>query len=156
MAHLREQFLTRLSGTTLASLTTTGTRVEVARTAPLAQDASATLLIDLGAEQIRPAEILRGRARIVERELEVIIRGAVKAVAPSAGSSYLTALNAIALEVETAIGNDQSLGSLCKSVQLTAIDEPELEGAGEKTVAVVTLHFNILYLTALNAPQTPR
>lgn len=149
--HLREQFLTRLSGTTLTNLSTTSTRVYVARTTPLAVDASASLLIDLGGEQIRPAEILHGRSRVIERELELIVRGMVKSV-----SGYLTTLNAIALEVETAIAGDQSLGGLCKSVQPTAIDEPQFEGAGEKTVAILTMHFSINYLTALNAPQTPR
>lgn len=149
--HLREQFLTRLSGTTLTGLTTTGTRVYAARATALGADDSASLLIDLGAEEITPTEIFRVRQRTLERSLELIVRGAVKAV-----SGYLTTLNAIALEVETAIAGDQTLGGLCKSVQITAIDEPEIEGQGEKTVAVVTLRFSINYFTALNAPQTPR
>lgn len=146
--HLRQQFLDRLQNSTLANLATTGTRVEVGRATPLAADASATLLIDLGAEQIEPKEILRARQRLEERTLELIVRGAVK------GSGYLATLNAIAYDVEVAIAGDQSLGGLSKYVQLVAIDEPEIEGQGEKTVAVMAMHFHIYYATKLNAPQT--
>lgn len=148
--HLRQQFLDRLSGTTLNNLTTTGTRVDVGRATPLAADASATLLLDLGPEQIVPQEILRARQRIQERTLELIVRAAFK------GSSYIATLNTILKEVEVAIAGDQSLGGLCKYVQIVSIEEPDIEGQGEKTVAVMAMHFHIVYVTALNAPQTPR
>lgn len=151
MSHLRQQFLDRLSTATLLNLTSTGTRVSVARTTPITQDAQPTLLIDLGPEQAEIAEILHGRNRVLSRSLELVVRGALKAV-----SGWMSSLNAIALEVETAIAGDQTLGGLCKYVQLVAIDEPELEGQGEKTVAVITLRFNINYHAALNAPGTPR
>jgi hypothetical protein len=149
--HLRQQFLTRLATATLASLTTTGTRVEVGRVRALPADAQPTLLLDLGPEQISAAEILSGRNRIVERALEIIVRGAVKV-----STSYLETLNAIALEVETAIAGDQSLGGLSKAVQLSSIDEPELDGSGDKITAFITLRFNVLYAAALNAPETAR
>jgi hypothetical protein len=79
-----------------------------------------------------------------------MVRGMVKAV-----SGYLDTLNAIALEVETAIAGDQSLGGITKSVQLTAIDEPDIEGQGEKTVAVMTMHFPSTTSRRSTRPRPP-
>jgi hypothetical protein len=149
--HLRQQFLNRLAGTTLLNLATTGTRVLVGRVTPLAADASPTLLLGLGPEEINPDEILKARQRVLDRTLDLIVRGAVKVT-----TNFVETLNAMVFEVETAIAGDQTLGGLAKSVQITAIEEPEIEGQGEKTVAVVTMHFNINYFTALNAPDIPR
>lgn len=149
--HLRQQFLDRLSGTTLLNLTTTGTRVYVGRITPLSQDASPSLLLDLGEESTELAEILHGRQAVLDRSLELIVHGAVKAV-----SGYIATLNTIALEVEVAIAGDQSLGGLCKYVRLAGIGEPILEGQGEKPVALMSMRFIVRYMAALNAPQTPR
>jgi hypothetical protein len=68
VSHLRKQIRDRLSGTTLASLTTTGTRVYVGRATPLAVDASPSLLIDSApSRSSRPRSCAAASARSTAR-----------------------------------------------------------------------------------------
>lgn len=151
--HLRKQIRAAVVASgVLGNLTTTGTRVLQGRTTPLAADAQPTLLVDLGEEQIETSAIgASARARMLKRELELIVRGAVKAA-----SGYLDTLDAIALEVETAIANNSTLGGLAKTIRPAGMDTPELDGQGEKTVAILNMRFIVEYYTTQNAPQTPR
>ena len=146
--HLRKQLRDAFAAA-VTGLTTTGSRVYTGRTSALAADASPSLLIDMGAEDIVPEGILAGRQRTTQRTLEILARAAVKQ-----NTGYLDTLDTIALEVEHAIAANQSLGGLSKSVQLAAIDEPDLEGQAEKNIAVMALHFNVTYYATLAAPQT--
>jgi len=148
--HLRKQIRAAIV-TACTGLTTTGTRVYAGRATPLPEGSDPALLIDMGAESIATSS-LGGASRLQERTLEIVIQGAVKTVQ----STYLDTLDAIALEVEQALAGVQTLGGLSKWIQPRAIDEPEIEGGGEKTVAVMAMHFDVLYYTALNAPQTAR
>jgi hypothetical protein len=151
MAHLRKQIRDAVV-TTLTGLSTTASRVYSGRATPLAVDASPSLLIDVGAEQIVTSSMGAGaRNRLLERTLEIEVRAMVKAV-----SGYLDTLDAIVLEVEQALAAEQSLDGLAKSVQPAGYDAPEIDGQGEKTVAELTLRFNVTYYAALNAPDTPR
>lgn len=150
MSHLRTQIRSAVV-TALTNLSSTGTRVYSGRVDPLAADASASLLVDVGEEQIETVSIGGSRNRILDRRLEVIIRAGVKA-----GSGYLDTLDQIALEVEQALAANQSLGGVAKYVQPTGIEAPELDGQGEKTVAFLTMRFSVAYMAALNAPQTAR
>lgn len=157
MSHLRTQIRDAVAKPSSASgvlygLTTTQTRVYVGRTDPLPVDNGASLLVDVGEEQVETVAIGgAARARILERRLELVVRAGVKAV-----SGYLDTLDQIALEVEQALAGQQSLGQLCKAVQPIGFDAPEIDGQGEKTVAFLTMRFTVTYMAALNAPQTPR
>lgn len=144
---IRDAFVTALTG-----LSTTGNRVEVGRATPIAADAQPTLLVDVGGEAIVNSSVLARASRIQERTLEVVVRAAVK----TAAGTYLDDLDQIAKEVEIALAGAQTLGGLCKSIQPRDFDEPEIDGTGNKTVAVMAMHFDVLYFAALNAPDTPR
>lgn len=141
--HLRKQ-IRAAAVTALTNLTSTGVRVYEGRVNPLPTEL-ASLLVDLGGERI-DAATRNGAARVNERNLELEVRAIVK------GTGYLASLDAIVLEVETAIAANQSLGGLAKWVQPTEYDRPEIDGGGEKTVAVQTMRFQITYYAALNAP----
>lgn len=151
MAHLRTQIRSAAKGY-LTGLATTGARVYEGRATPVAADSSPVLLVDLGQEVIATEALgAAARARILQRSLELVVRAGVKAV-----SGYLATLDQIALEVEQALAAQQSLGGLAKSVQPSSYEEPEIDGQGEKTVAVLTMRFTVTYYAALNAPETPR
>ena len=141
--HVRKQ-LRDAAVTALTNLTSTSGRVYEGRANPLPTEL-ASLLVDIGGERIE-ASSRGGAGRINQRDLELEVRAIVK------GTGYLASLDAIVLEVETAIAANQSLGGLAKWVQPTEYDRPEIDGSGEKTVAVQTMRFQITYYAALNAP----
>lgn len=141
--HVRKQ-IRAAAVTALTNLTTTSGRVYEGRAHSLPSE-SASLLVDVGGERIESASAF-GAARVMQRELELEVRGVVK------GTGYLATLDAIVLEVENAFAADQSLGGLAKWVQPAEYERPEIEGSGEKTVAVQTMRFNVTYFAALNAP----
>lgn len=149
--HLRTQ-IRAAALACLTGLTTTGTRAYEGRSTPLPADASPSLLIDVGEEQVATSSMGgAARNRILQRSLMLEVRAAVKST-----GGYLDTLDQIALEVEQTFGTQQSLGGLAKSVQLSGIDAPEIDGQGEKTVAYLTMRFEVEYYASLSAPQTPR
>lgn len=141
--HVRKQ-LRAAAAMVLNNLTTTGSRVYQGRTNALPTE-QASLLVDVGGEQVSPIT-LSGSGRVNQRELELEVRAIVK------GTGYLDTLDAIVLEVESALAANESLGGLAKTVQPTEYDRPDLDGTGDKTVAVQLMRFRITYYAALNAP----
>lgn len=148
--HLRK----RIRGaviTACTGLATTGSRVYAGRVDPLPDTQGATLLVDMGPEEI-VASSLGGAGRLLERRLGLVLRAMVKTHA----ATYLDTLDQIAKEVEVALAADQTLGGLVKWVQPESMEEPELDGQGDKVVASLVMRFACFYYAALNAPDTPR
>ena len=87
--------------------------------------------------------------RKVERTLMLKAEICVKQV-----SGYEDTADEIAKDVEIAIAGDNTLGGLCKHIQLTGT-VTELAGEGERPIARTTLSFEVYYITALDAPDTP-
>jgi hypothetical protein len=142
--HVRQQIREQV-GTTLTGLTTTGSRVYQSRVYPLQVDLSPTLLIYTKSEVSEP--IVIGSARTTERILTLAVEGYVKATTNSDDT-----VDTIAKEVETALATDTTLNGLAKDCYLEST-EIDYNGEGELPVAVITLNFNVSYMTAENAPD---
>lgn len=145
MSHVRQQLRER-AATTLTGLTTTGSKVYQSRIYPLGSANLPGLLIYTKSEDSEA--VTMSGARTVLRNLSLVIEGYVKAV-----SNYDDTVDTIAKEVETAMGNDVTLNGLAKNSFLEST-QIEYDGEGEKPVAVVSLTYNVEYMTIENAPQT--
>lgn len=145
MSHVRQQLRER-AATTLTGLTTTGSKVYQSRIYPLGSANLPGLLIYTKSEDSEA--VTMSGARTVIRNLSLVIEGYVKAV-----SNYDDTVDTIAKEVETAMGNDVTLNGLAKNSFLEST-QIEYDGEGEKPVAVVSLTYNVEYMTIENAPQT--
>ncbi len=145
--HVRQQ-IRDAAATTLTGLATTTTNVFKSRLNAVPDNKLPALLVDTLEEEGEPSS-MAGASRLIHRTLTLQVRAMVKAV-----SGYQDTLDTICKEVETALGNNNGLTGTCKWVNPVA-QKTELEGDGEKPVAVCTLLFSVLYVTALNAPDAP-
>jgi hypothetical protein len=145
--HVRKQ-IRAAAVTALTGLATTGARVFASRVYPL-QDSDIPGLRISNPEEAIEAVSVGGANRFLERTLTLEVQGCVKQV-----SGYEDLVDQIAKEVETALANNNTLGALCKYITPRGI-ETELSGEAEKPIAVATLRFEVVYYTALNAPDVP-
>ena len=145
--HVRKQ-IRAAAVTALSGLTTTGTNVFASRVYPLQDTDLPALRISNPDETIEPAS-MGGAGRLLERTLSLEVQACVKQV-----SGYEDLVDQIAKEVEIAFANNNTLGALAKWIVPHAI-ETELTGEGDKPIAIATLRFDVLYYTALNAPDVP-
>ena len=145
MAHVRQQLRER-AATTLTGLSTTQSKVYQSRIYPLGSANLPGLLVYTKSEDSEV--VTMSGVRTVFRNLFLVIEGYVKAV-----SNYDDTVDTIAEEVETALGNDVTLNGLAKNSYLISTNI-EYQGEGEKPVAVVSMTYNIEYMTIENAPGT--
>lgn len=147
--HVRKRIRASLK-TLLTGLTTTSANCFASRLTPLADNELPAVLVDtLEAGEIRAGSI-GGSARLLERALPVTVSVAVKE-----SDGYQDKLDQIYKEIEVAIAGDNTLGGLAKYVQPSGEPAVELSGDGEKPIATGRMTFEVLYVTALNAPDTP-
>lgn len=144
--HVRKQ-IRAAAATALTGLSTTGARVYASRVHPLQDADLPALRLSNPSEDIAISSM--GANRIVERTLRLVVEACVKAA-----SGYEDTVDQIVKEVEVALAADQTLGGLCKYIQLGSI-ETELSGDAELPIAVATMTFAVPYYTALNAPDVP-
>lgn len=143
--HLRKR-IRSATATTLTGLTTTASRVYTSRAYPL-QDANLPALrITTPSEQSEMVSMGIGN-RTVQRTMTLQVDAVVKSV-----SGFEDTCDQIAKEVEIALANDNTLGGLCKYIQLRST-ATEISGEAEKPIAVTTMLFDVLYLASLNAPD---
>lgn len=143
MIHARRQIREAVA-TALTGLATTGTKVHQSRMRPQGDSALPCLLVETGPEQI----VLDGINEVQARTLDIIVRGYAKATA-----NVDDTLDAIALEVETAMHTAGNLSGLIKNeayLEEIQVDFDELE----KPVGVVMLRFKAIYFTQAGAPGT--
>ena len=146
--HVRKQ-IRAAAVTALTGLATTGARVFASRVYPLQDTDLPGLRISNPDETIEPAS-MGGANRYLERTLILEVQACVKQV-----SGYEDLVDQICKEVEVALANDNTLGPLAKWIVPRGI-QTELVGEGEIPVAVATMRFEVLYYTALNAPDVPQ
>lgn len=145
MAHVRKQIRDRLVAL-LTGLPTTGQNVFPGRTRPLGADHPPTLLVYAIEE---PADLQSGGEPPTQgRALTVAIEGRV--IGPDVPDD---ALDAIAAEVETAIGANQLLGGLVKEVTLTAT-RITTQAPGQSQAGEARLEYRVTYFTNEGAPET--
>jgi len=143
--HLRKQIrdavLMAING-----LATTGTRVEVGRTRPLAEDHDPTLLVYTPSETSKRE--LMGRPPIIGRPMTLVIEGRVQSTQPPDD-----VLDTIALEVEPAMAQDTRLGGLVLDVELTST-EINVQAPGTKHIGAIRMSYLVRYQTAQGVPDT--
>ena len=148
--HVRKQIRARLLSV-LTGLTTTTSNVFASRVTPLADSELPAILVDtLESGEIRAGSAF-GPGRLLERSLTVTIGVAVKQT-----SGYQDTLDQIYKEVEIAIAGDNTLNGLAKYAQPMAEPAVELSGEGEKPIAAGRMNYEVVYVTALDAPDVPR
>jgi hypothetical protein len=122
--HIRQQIRERV-GTTLTGLTTTGSNVFQSRVYNL-EDSK---LLEMGS------------TRTLQRNLSLVVEAYVKA-----NSNYDDTIDTIAKEVEAAMGADVTHNDLARDSFLDST-EINYNGEGEQPIAVMTMVYNIIYLT---------
>jgi len=138
---IRDDFVSALTG-----LTTTGSRVYKSRVMPMDDDTLPGLIVYTGAEEIDIEEDSRV-ARIQERALNIIVEAYDKLPAGLDDN-----LDKMIGEVETAVFSGAI--DTVSTIDLIAIDEPDIDAGLEQPVGRVKMTFRVQYLTADGAPTT--
>ena len=136
--HIRQQIRERV-GTTLTGLTTTGSNVFQSRVYNLENAKLPAIIIYTKSEDSKLLEM--GSTRTLQRNLSLVVEAYVKA-----NTNFDDTIDTIAKEVEAAMGADVSHNSLARD---TFLDSTEINynAEGEQPVAVMTMVYNINYLT---------
>ena len=136
--HIRQQIRERV-GTTLTGLTTTGSNVFQSRVYNLENAKLPAIIIYTKSEDSELLEM--GSIRTLQRNLSLVVEAYVKA-----NTNFDDTIDTIAKEVEAAMGADVSHNSLARD---TFLDSTEINynAEGEQPVAVMTMVYNINYLT---------
>ena len=136
--HIRQQIRERV-GTTLTGLTTTGSNVFQSRVYNLENAKLPAIIIYTKSEDSELLEM--GSTRTLQRNLSLVVEAYVKA-----NTNFDDTIDTIAKEVEAAMGADVSHNSLARD---TFLDSTEINynAEGEQPVAVMTMVYNINYLT---------
>ena len=136
--HLRRQIRDAVK-TALTGLATTGTRVYVGRSRPLARSHEPSLLIYTPQEASRRA--VNGQPPILDRIVQVIVEGRVSLAGEPDGT-----LDAIAKEVEAAMWTNRALGGLVFNTRLVATDT-STEADGERQLGGIRLSYEMTFQT---------
>lgn len=139
--HVRRQ-LREAASTLVAGLSTTGANVFQSRMRPPLEGQLPCLLVSTNDEVVDSATI-DGKQM---RELSLVVMGMAKATVDVDDT-----LDAIALEVETAIATDADLGGLAASVDLRAI-KVDFDHSTEKPVGLIQIDYRITYFTLAGSP----
>lgn len=143
--HLRRQIREGVA-TAITGLTTTGAHVSQSRVYPLADADLPALCVYSERESSEPTTI--HSPRVMDRKVEVIVEGVVKAV-----TDFDDMLDQIAKEVEIALAYPvAALAGIAKLVTLTAT-EIGYAGTAERPVGRVRMTYEIEYFAAENAPD---
>lgn len=145
--HIRRQ-IRDAAVTALTGLTTSGSRVYDSRTRALQADELPGLRVYLRDEpEIRTAAIGAGAARVrLERSAELVIECCQKK-----NDAAENDIDLMLKEVEIALSAVQSLGG-AKRAHPRRI-EVEMDGEAEEEIMVGRIVYEVLYYTALNAPD---
>jgi hypothetical protein len=115
---------------------------------PKSVDATPYLLVYARPEQSAP-HTMKGAARSLARELTLAVEGVTAETGTETGDALL---DAIALEVESALAGNPTLGGVCRDLYLVRTD-PNARAEGEHRTGRIRLEFTVLYFTAANAPD---
>ena len=144
MPHLRQQIREAVAAQ-VTGLTTTGARVRQSRMYPqTAADLPCLLVHSNDTEQIAPAD----QGTLQQRDLPIVIRGLAKG-----GATLDDTLDAIALEVETAMAANPWLSGKAHASRLTAIDV-NFDDSTDKPVGEIQLSYLVTYFTQAGTPGT--
>lgn len=146
MLHARRQIVLAAKAR-LTGLATTADRVHEGLAGPKAATATPYLLVYARPEE-SGAITARGPARRLQRELTLAIEGVTAETGADAGDALL---DTIALEVESALAGEPTLGGACSDLVLRRTD-PNARAEGEHRTGRIRFEFIVTYFTAANAP----
>lgn len=145
MSHVRQQ-IREYFESQLGGLTTTGSNVFASRVYPVASPKLPALLIYTQSESIEEHSF-SGR-RTQNRTLSVIVEGYVRGI-----SGFDDTLGNICKEVEVALLDDPTLGGLAINTQISS-SEADYSGEGDQPIGTIRLTFEVQYRTNTGQPGT--
>lgn len=93
---------------------------------------------------------MAGPNRLIERVCVLTIT-----VGAKGNTGYQDQVDAAFVEIETRLANNNQLVTLCKWMQPTGEPNTEISGDGDQPVALSRMQYDVVYITALNDPETP-
>lgn len=139
--HVRRQ-LREAAATAVTGLTTTGSRVFQSRMRPQADAGLPCLLVATNDEAVSPGSV----GAMQERELTLTVTGVAKASADVDDT-----LDAMALEVETALAAAHTLGGLAAGMELRGL-KVEFDDETDKPVGQISLDYRLTYFVSSGSP----
>lgn len=147
MAHARRQILDKVI-TTLTGATGAGSNVSVARLYVIDPPVAGAIHATYTNDTTIPEDAYMGEPRETVHDLTVQIEIYARVV-----DTIEANLDALAVETETALGADCTLGGLCEIFRLTD-STLELSVDADVPHGVLTLTYTALYRVAANDPET--
>jgi hypothetical protein len=144
---IRDQFVSRLA----SAVTLVSSRVYATRVYPLTEAKLPAITVSVTSES---SGIMTMGAKMGSKSLDRSVDIAVS-IYEKATATLDSAIDAIAVQVEEAIGADYTLGGIAKESVLvsTSID---FSGETEKPVGIATLTFSVRYVTSFTDVETAR
>lgn len=151
MAHVRKQIRDKFVTILTAGVSLVSKRVYATRVYSLTQAKLPAITISSGAESSSLMTIgATMGAKSLNRTLEITV-----SIYENANASLDSLIDAIAVQIEEAIGADFTLSGIAKQSVLTSTNI-EFSGETEQPVGIATLTFSVQYITSLTDVQTAR
>ena len=151
MSHVRKQIRDQFVTVLTAGVTLVSNRVYATRVYPLTQAKLPAITVTIGSES---SGLMTMGATMGSKSLDRTVDIAVS-VYENATASLDSAIDAIAVQIEEAIGADFTLGGIAKESVLTSTSI-DFSGETEQPVGIATLTFSVRYVTSLTDVETAR
>jgi len=151
MAHVRKQIRDQFVTLLTAGVSLVSSRVYATRVYPLTQAKLPAITVTIGSES---SGLMTMGATMGSKSLDRTVDIAVS-VYENATASLDSAIDAIAVQIEEAIGADFTLGGIAKESVLTSTSI-DFSGETEQPVGIATLTFSVRYVTSLTDVETAR
>ena len=147
MAHARKQIRDAVGAALIAAATVAGARVHLSRVYPLQAANLPALRIYTTDEASETDERTMGADPQMLRKQLLIVEGVLKQTA-----DIDDAMDELAAEVEIALAENM-LGDLIKDIVIAGTNL-DINADGEQPVGVVTMSYEVLYMTTTTDPET--
>ncbi len=151
MSHVRKQIRDQFVTLLTAGVTLVSSRVYATRVYPLTQAKLPAITVTIGSES---SGLMTMGATMGSKSLDRTVDISVS-VYENATASLDSAIDAIAVQIEEAIGADFTLGGIAKESVLTSTSI-DFSGETEQPVGIATLTFSVRYVTSLTDVETAR
>jgi phosphoenolpyruvate-protein kinase (PTS system EI component) len=151
MSHVRKQIRDQFVTLLTAGVTLVSSRVFATRVYPLTQAKLPAITVTAGAET---SGLMTMGATMSVKSLDRTVEITVS-IYENATASLDSAVDAIAVQVEEAIGADFTLGGIAKESVLTSTSI-DFSGETEQPVGIATMTFAVRYVTSLTDVETAR
>jgi phosphoenolpyruvate-protein kinase (PTS system EI component) len=151
MSHVRKQIRDQFVTLLTAGVTLVSSRVFATRVYPLTQAKLPAITVTAGAETsgLMTMGATMG-VKSLDRTVEITV-----SIYENATASLDSAVDAIAVQVEEAIGADFTLGGIAKESVLTSTSI-DFSGETEQPVGIATMTFAVRYVTSLTDVETAK